>query len=178
MNKLVTVLSFSGRTDGNCAAVANYLQAQYARTILHTVNFEPCGSCNYECLKTDETCPNLDPALVRIMDDICGSELVYFVVPNFCDYPCANYFSFNERSVGYFNMDRQKMERYMNVPKRFVVISNTEGFEAAMQQQTSDKPKILYLKSGKYGKRSTDGDILESDAARQDLADFLAHHGQ
>ena len=71
-------------------------------------------------------------------------------------------------------MDREKMERYMNIPKRFIAISNTEGFEDAMHQQTNSTPEILYLKSRKYGKQSIAGDILESDAAKADLDQFLS----
>lgn len=43
----------------------------------------------------------------------------------------------------------------MSVPKRFIIVSNSEGeiFEKAMQQQTNDNPEILYLKSNEYGKR-------------------------
>lgn len=49
-----------------------------------------------------------------------------------------------------------------------------EGFEDAMRQQTNEEPQILYLKSRKYGKRSTDGDLLESDAAKADLDECLS----
>lgn len=66
----------------------------------------------------------------------------------------------------------------MSVPKRFIIVSNSEGeiFEKAMQQQTNDNPEILYLKSNEYGKRSIVGDILESDAAKADVTAFLAQH--
>jgi len=74
-------------------------------------------------------------------------------------------------------MDRDKMDRYMNVPKRFIIVSNTEGFEDAMRQQTNETPEILYLKSRAYGKSSIAGDILSSDTARADLDKFLANRG-
>ena len=174
MNKLVTILSFSGRDHGNCAAVSAHLKSRYTDSATYTVDLQPCGNCDYECLRDGNICPRLDPKQSEIMDSVCRSDLVYFIVPNYCGYPCANYFAFNERSVGYFNQDRSKMEQYMNVPKRFIIISNTEGFETMMQQQTNDQPDILYLKSAKYGKRSIAGDILGSDAARADLNEFLA----
>ncbi len=68
------------------------------------------------------------------------------------------------------------MNRYMNVPKRFIIVSNTEGnnFEAAMQQQTNEVPKILYLMTRKYHKQSIAGDILSSKDAKADLAAFLS----
>ena len=108
------------------------------------------------------------------MDTICNSALVYFIVPSFCGFPCANYFAFNERTVGYFHGDRDVIDQYMSVPKRFIVVSNTEGFEDALQQQTKSKPDILYLKSSKYQKRSIDGNILDSNEAKADLLRFLS----
>lgn len=84
-----------------------------------------------------------------------------------------NYFASIERSVGYFHMDRQKQAQYYSVPKRFIIVSNTEGFETAMQQQTNDTPVCLYLKSRKYGKQSIAGDILDSAEAKADLDAFL-----
>ncbi len=107
------------------------------------------------------------------MDALCECDLAYFIVPNYCGGPCANYYAFNERTVGYFNLDRAKLEQYMAVRKRFIVVSNTEGFESAMAQQTNQTPEILYLKTHRYKKNSIDGDLLEADDARADLATFL-----
>lgn len=178
MNNNVTILSFSSRKNGNCINISNYISNFYKTNVhiyvMDAEAIQPCGKCDYECLKPGEVCPQLDDRLKEIMDAVCISDLVYFVVPNYCGYPCANYFAFNERSFGYFGMDRAKMNAYMDVPKRFVIVSNTEGFEAAMAQQTNCKPEILYLKSGKYKRRSIAGDILESDEARSDLEQFLA----
>ena len=111
----------------------------------------------------------------KIMDSVTEADLVYYIVPNYCGYPCANYFSFNERSVGYFNKDRNLMEKYMAVKKRFIIISNTENnFAEAMRQQTNDQPDIFYLKSMKYQKQSIAGDLMTSEAAKADLRAFLA----
>ena len=84
-----------------------------------------------------------------------------------------NYFVFIERSVGYFHMERQKQAQYSGVPKRFIIVSNTEGFETAMQQQTNDTPVCLYLKSRKYGKQSIAGDIPEFAETKEDLDALL-----
>lgn len=181
MNKC-TIISFSSRADGNCAKISKYLSNHYNRTnvCLHIIDnnsFGPCNNCDYECLQPRKVCPNLTDAQTAIIDDICSSDLVYFIVPNYCGLPSANYFAFNERLVGYFNMDREKTTRYMNVRKRFIIVSNTEGFESAMQRQTTSKPEILYMKSGKYHKKSTAGDIMDSEDARAELDAFLAEDG-
>lgn len=179
MNKSVVILSFSPRKHGNCANISKFISKFHEdqATIIH-VNRElvsSCGNCDYECLTPGQHCPAITAEYEAMMDTIINSDLVYFVVPNYCGYPNANYFAFNERSVGYFSLDRQKMKRYLNISKRFIVVSNTEGFEKAMQQQTDSEPKILYLKSGKYKKRSTAGDILDSEEAQQDLMEFLSN---
>ena len=115
--------------------------------------------------------------MIRIMEaSPVNSDLVYFIVPNYCGYPCANYFAFNERSVGYFNMDPLRMDRYMSVTKRFIIVSNSEDhFAEAMQQQTNEIPDILYLRSSKYGKQSIAGDIMDSDEAKAVLEAFLCN---
>lgn len=109
------------------------------------------------------------------MDSIRCSDLVYYVIPNFCGMPNAVYYAFNERSVGYFNMDRARMNQYMAVKKRFVIVSNTEStmFVDSMRQQTTTDPKILYLKTGRYQKKSIAGDMMESAEAQADLKAFL-----
>ena len=139
----------------------------------------PCGGCNYECLTPGVVCPAVNDHQKEVMDAVCDSDMVYTIVPNYCGYPCANYFAYNERTVGYFNLDRELTKKYMSVPKRFVVVSNTEGdnFVNALRQQTNEEPVILYLKSGKYRKRSTAGDIMDSVDAQADLRAFLEQNG-
>lgn len=104
-----------------------------------------------------------------------ASDMTYFILPNFCGFPCASYFAFNERSVGFFYGDEAVLNRYLDAPKRFIIVSNTESpiFTQAMQQQTAQDPEILYLKSRNYGKQSIHGDILTSMQAQMDLDAFL-----
>lgn len=180
MSKNVVILSFSGRKGGNCTAINDYIKYIYKQTnvrsfVIENKVFPPCGECNYECLKENTECPQLTDHQRRIMDSVIESDLVYFVVPNYCGYPCSNYFAFNERSVGYFNMSRSLMEKYMTIQKRFIIVSNSEeNFTEAMQQQVNDRPDILFLKTSKYQKQSIAGDLLTSEAAKADLWAFLA----
>lgn len=177
MSKKVSILVFSTRENGNCANIGKAVSKYYGENaqiiVISGENVRPCGNCDYECLTPGAVCPIADAQYRGMMDAVCKCDLVYFVVPNYCGYPCASYFAFNERSVGYFQMDRGRMKQYMEIPKRFIVVSNTEGFEPVMRQQTHEEPEILYLKSGKYQKRSTAGDILDSEEARNDLNAFL-----
>ena len=67
------------------------------------------------------------------------------------------------------------MQKYMSVPKLFVIISNTEGdnFSNAMAQQVNGEPEILYTKAGKYHKHSIVGDMMGSEDTKADLEVFL-----
>jgi len=175
----ITVLNFSPRTKGNCAEICRQILDHYANANVRFYNVcefvSPRSSCNYECLKPGEVCPKLTDEQTGMMDSIRRSDLVYYVIPNFCGMPNAIYYAFNERSVGYFNMDRTIMGQYMATKKRFVIVSNTENtmFVEAMRQQTRTDPEILYLKTNRYQKKSITGDMMESTEAQADLKDFL-----
>ena len=180
MHKNIVLIQFSSRVSGNCAAITRYIKDYYAGNtvstfIMDTNTVQPCSNCNYECLNPNAKCQNLSSFQVAAMDAICNADIVYYLIPNYCGHPCANYFAYNEKSAGYFNGDRELMQKYTESPKRFIVISNTEGFnfESAIRQQVKGSLDILYLKTSLYGKRSTAGDILESEAAKADLNAFL-----
>ena len=182
MQENIVILNFSPRSNGNCRNVSEFIADAHNRTNVlqyHMVrdDFQPCGDCDYECLKPGVCCPSVTQKQKDIMDSICNSDLVYYIIPNFCGYPCSSFFAYNERSVGYFNMDRELMGKYMAVQKKFIIISNTENdnFLHAAKTQTKEQPQILYLKTSKYGKRSIAGDILESDEAKVDLNRFLEY---
>lgn len=177
--KNITILNFSPRTSGNCAAICRIIQDHYVDSNVHLYDIcafiSPCSNCNYECLKPGEVCPSVTDEQTAMMDSIRCSDLVYYVIPNFCGMPNAIYYAFNERSVGYFNMDRAIMQQYMTTTKRFIIVSNTENptFTEAVRQQTAKDPEILYLKTSHYKKKSIAGDMMESTEAQTDLVNFL-----
>ena len=176
----VVILNFSGRKVGNCSAIAQHISEHHKNATVrsHSIDqdFGACGGCNYECLTPGVFCPKVSDFQKEVMGAVCESDITYYIVPNYCGLPTGNYFAYNERSVGYFNMDRALMGKYQSVPKGFIVVSNTENdyFVQALRSQTNREMKILYMKTSKYGKRSTAGDILESEEAKADLDTYLA----
>lgn len=110
-----------------------------------------------------------------LLEAICSSEMAYFIVPNYCDYPNANYFIFNERSNCFFQGREALLEQYLNVPKKFIVVSNTlsDHFREAFSQQTDEEPQLLMIGAKEFGKRSIDGDILPLEAAERKIKAFL-----
>lgn len=103
-------------------------------------------------------------------------EMSYFIVPNYCDFPCANFFIFSERSQCYFQKYPDRQARYALAPKKFIVVSNTgrENFRAAFAWHAGEaKPDILFVSARSYHRSSIDGDILASGAARDDIRRFV-----
>lgn len=100
-----TIISFSSRKNGNCAQIGKLIQSMKQESALFDFSeFEvhTCGECNYECFENREACAYIDDMEYKMLETITQSEMVYFFLPNYCDYPCANYFIFNERSQCYF----------------------------------------------------------------------------
>ena len=146
MGNYITILNFSGRNSGNCSAIADYISDFCMNSNICVYNVsehvQPCADCDYECLRPAKRCGNRE-SIQGIMDRVMESDLVYYIVPNFCGFPCANYFAFNERTVGYFDLDREMMKKYMNINKKFIVVSNSENemiYHAMAQQAENPQP--------------------------------------
>lgn len=109
------------------------------------------------------------------MSDICASDITFFVLPNYCNFPCGHFFIFNERSQCFFQNHEERLEAYLQVPKKFIVVSNTgrENFIEAMHQHTNCEPEILFLSAKHYGQSSIAGNLMESEAAKADIRLFL-----
>lgn len=76
-------------------------QAIFPEAVLYRFSefsIKPFGHCHYECFSPSGLCPQADDQEQALMEAIVRSKMVFFVVPNYCDYPCANFFAFNERS--------------------------------------------------------------------------------
>lgn len=175
---MVTILSFSSRKDGNSAKIAKFLGENIQNaTVYSFADFyiEPCGKCDYQCFVNRLDCPFIGDMEYPLLEAICSSEMVYFVVPNYCDYPNANYFIFNERSNCFFQGQTDLLEQYLNVPKKFVVVSNSQSdhFLEAFTQQVNETPEILFLHAKQFGKRAIDGDLLDSKEVERKLKAFL-----
>lgn len=174
----VIIISFSGRRGGNCAQIAGYIKTLYgedatvfdfAETQIH-----PCGGCNYECFRRGEECPWIGDGEYALLDAIVNSELAYFVIPNYCDYPCSNFFIFNERSQCYFQRRPEWLAVYEGVPKKGIIVSNTgrHNFVEVMEQQCGERPEMLFLRNLEFGKNSITGTLMTSPEARRRIAAF------
>lgn len=176
------VISFSGRREGNCSAIARLLTGALSGRggvryyDFSTFRLTPCGRCGYECFQSRELCPYFSDPVFSIYDAVARSELSCFIVPNYCDYPCANFFIFNERGQCYFQRHPELLERYERAAKKFIVVSNTgqDNFTTAFQYHTGDAPpEVLFLSARRFGRVSIRGDLLDAPEARDAVLRFM-----
>lgn len=181
MKKRVLIICFSGRKNGNCEQISDFLKevSEDAEIFRFSENsIQPCGDCRYQCFDDNRMCPHIDDAEFGLLRSVALSDEVYFVVPNYCDYPCANFFIFNERSQVFFQGYSERLREYEAIPKKFIVVSNADSpnFAAAFDYHCVGEPEILYLSAKKYGRQSINGDILKSEEAQWDILNFIREH--
>ena len=180
----VCIINFSSRHNGNCHDIAMVIkEAQLTRnkTVtlieLSDMVFSPCGSCNYECFTDKKDCPFIDDGIVKTYSTICSSDITYYIVPNYCDYPNSLFFMFNERSQCYFQDEPDLLNKYLSTQKKFVVVSNTgkENFSNAFRYHVgeSDEVFILFLSTKDFHKVSIEGGLMECGKAKQTVIDFI-----
>ena len=176
------LISFRGRENGSCAAIAEELRRWYREraTIrsfaFSSVSVTPCGRCGYQCFQARELCPYFSDSELLLCEAVLDSDCACFIVPNYCDYPCANFFIFNERSQCCFQQRPDLLEKYLAVPKKFIVVSNSsqDNFTAAFRYHVAEntEPEILFLSAKSFGKSSAAGDLMDSAQARAALLEF------
>ena len=159
---MIVVVNFSSRKDGNCYRISGVIKKHYRDKKVKIYNFyentyTSCGHCDYECFK--KRC-KVNDGINEIFKSIVQSEETIFVLPNYCDYPNSNYFLFNERSCGFFNGNKDLLNRYLNIKKKFIVVSNSchTIFYDTLKYQVSEntKPEILYFNSKKFNQNPID----------------------
>ena len=178
---MIVVVNFSSRKDGNCYQISGVVKKHYKEKKVKIFNFyentyNSCGHCDYECFK--KKC-KVDDGINEIFKAIVQSEETVFVVPNYCDYPNSNFFLFNERSCGFFNGNKDLMNRYLNIPKKFIVVSNScnNSFKTAFSYHLSSDatPNILYFNSKKFDQNPLDGKLMSNKEAEHLVYDFLSN---
>lgn len=178
---MIVVVNFSSRKDGNCYQISGVVKKHYKEKKVKIFNFyentyHSCGHCDYECFK--KKC-KIGDGINEIFKAIVQSEETIFVVPNYCDYPNSNFFLFNERSCGFFNGNKDLMNRYLNIPKKFIVVSNScnNSFKTAFSYHLSsdETPNILYFNSKKFDQNPLDGKLMSNKEAEHLVYDFLSN---
>lgn len=176
---MIVVVNFSSRKDGNCYQISGVIKRHFKEKKVKIYNFYEntyiaCGHCDYECFK--KKC-KVNDGINEIFKSIVQSEETIFVLPNYLDYPNSNYFLFSERSIGFFNGNKDLQTRYLNIPKKFIVVSNScnSNFKKAFLWHISNDthPEVLYLNSKKFNQNPLDGSLMSDKNAQALIGDFL-----
>lgn len=176
----ICIISFSGRAGGSCSNIAEILRRYWKEEAkaydFSNLSITPCGHCGYQCFQAGDKCPYFSDPVYEMYGAVVKSEVTCYIVPNYCDFPCANFFTFNERSQCFFQNHQELLDAYLAVRKKFIVVSNTgrENFESAFRYHVSEEvnPDILFLSAKKYQKVSIHGDLMDSEEARQAVLQF------
>ena len=111
-------ISFSARETGNCAGIIDFMKTPQDKIIYYkNLSTHGCSDCGYECFKTQ--CRYQDDDVYSLYDSFENYEKVILLVPMYCGNPSSLYFSFNERSQGYF-MHRE--DEYISFAERLFII--------------------------------------------------------
>lgn len=79
----ISIVSFSGRSDGNCSRIAAALRQKFEGEHQVTVfdfsvlSVTPCGRCRYECFQRRENCPYFSDAEFTLWDTIFNSDTLF-----------------------------------------------------------------------------------------------------
>lgn len=175
---MVTIINFSSRKKGNSFHIARVCSELYQESTVYNWfegDYHKCENCDYECLQK-KPCPIKDN-LEQIYQSLFESELVIYVVPNYNEFPCSNYFIFNERLRGYLSANESLYKIYMKTPKKFIVLTNTQNdnFENAFKYHVDKhtSPNVLYMSSKKFKQASVSAELMENQDARNIVVDFI-----
>ncbi len=180
------IINFSGRAGGNGHGTAAFAAAELIRTsepeIIEfsglTVN--GCGSCHYECFRRGQACPHKDDDMWKVYMKVAGADMCCFIVPNYNGHPCSNFYAFEERGQGVYLNARKEYEKYLNVPKKFIVISNTDAAHFSLVFENclgkNKKADILFLRASDFSLPSTGTGLMTSEDARRKVSMFLSDY--
>jgi len=176
---LATLVNFSGRQNkGNSYFVSSFIgeyltQLEYETNSFHFAELEvnPCSKCSYECFEDITSCPYSSDDLVNIYTNLCKANLQIFIIPNYSEWPCSNYFAFNERGQCFF--DDQKYIEYQEADKLFVILSNTSS-DNIMNVISSNHPGLsienfIVVRSRDYNQSSIKGNLSDNQIFREDF---------
>lgn len=171
------ILSFSGRNEGNCTKIAKFVQSLTSgKTFLFSdLDVHPCGRCHGECFQNGADCPHIADDVYSLYESVTRSDRAIFILPNHCDYPNANFFAFNERSLCFFSKRQDLLETYGSIPKKFIVISGNEkeNFRSVLSQHCDGAPDILFLRAADYGRKSIAGDLMTVPEVADQIEVFI-----
>lgn len=170
------IISFSGRKDGNCDTLAQYIRSE-TDTVCYfrELKVHPCCNCSYECF--DEQCKYRSDDIFSLYSQMQQYDKVILIVPMYCGNPCSLYFLFHERSQDYFMHTDGNVE----ITKRMYIIGifgspqESPDFIPCLSKWFSNTPyrdRVLGIPRHLHGQKLNDS-VLDIPNVKEHLQNFL-----
>ena len=174
------IVSFSGRSDGNCDTIAKYISLKGdCLLFMREISTQPCANCNYECMSGQ--CKYHGDGIYSFFEKLSLADKIFFIVPMYCGNPSALYFIMSERCQEYFMQNESQYEKMVEKLYIIGVYGNIEDYpdflnSFARQYQFKNVEKhILGLERHRYNQKMKDL-LLDEDDVKVKLNEFISIH--
>ena len=172
------IVSFSGRRDGNCDAIAKYISSKDDRIFfMREISTQPCANCNYECMSGQ--CKYRGDGIYSLFEKLSLADKIFYIVPMYCGNPSALYFIMNERCQDYFMQNDTQYEKIVEKLYMIGVYGNAEdypdflSFFARQYNFENVEKHILGLERHKYDQKMKDL-LLDEEDVKVKLNKFIS----
>lgn len=171
------IVSFSGRKNGNCDRIANYIsQEDDSIFYMRDISTQPCAQCNYVCFSG--VCKYRDDGIYTLFEKMFTADKVVFLVPMYCGNPSALFFILNERCQDFFMHSEVDYERFID--KLYIIgvygsRAEQPDFESLLVRNygfSDPKKHVLGLERHKYGHKINDF-LLDEDEVKEQIHHFM-----
>lgn len=170
------IISFSGRSNGNCDQIASLISMQSDKIVyFRDLNIHSCANCDYECF--DKECKYRDDDVYALYGSMLSFDKVILIVPMYCGNPSSLYFIFNERCQDYFMHN----DTYEAILQKLYIIGiygkkeTTSDFIPCLEKWFVDSPytnRVLGIERHKYGQKLNDN-ILSVENVKIQIEAFV-----
>ncbi len=174
------IISFSGRKNGNCDQIGQYIASagdgndKVVR--FRELNAHPCCGCEYECF--GGVCKYREDDVYSLYGEMCRYDRVILIVPMYCGNPASLYFIFHERCQDYFSHNES---RYEEVVKRLYIIGvygkaeTSPDFVPCLEkwfEGSGYSGRVLGIERHLYGQKMGDC-VLDAAEVTEKIGQFL-----
>lgn len=171
------IVGFSGRENGNCDCISQYI-ASKGDTIIHfrNLNVHDCSGCQYECFRGN--CKYHQDDVYHLYERMLSYDKVFLVVPMYCENPSSLYFKFNERGQNFFIHNGEQYGTFIS--KLYIIgvygdEKKTPDFVRCLSKWFNGTPisnHVLGIERHKYNQKITDH-ILDVEEVRNMITCFV-----
>ena len=171
------IISFSGRENGNCDNISEYIASE-GDSIIHfrNLNVHDCSDCKYECF--EGKCKYHQDDIYNLYERMLSYDKVFLVVPMYCGNPASLYFKFNERCQEFF---MQNEDSYETIVSKLYIIGvygdRTQNPDfipclSKLFECTQTDNHVLGIERHRYSQKIADN-ILDIDEIRNMITCFI-----